>query len=141
MRQRLAFAVLLAAAALSFVQATGLGAGGKPRPRDLTPVPEADAAMSDAGELQASGKLTDMDDDGPASEAVQQPGDVLLHVDGVRVQSAAQLRTALANAGGEAEVVFINAGTGLLDAVRVAPRHGRTGTRTEPVEVGSDGDE
>jgi hypothetical protein len=43
MRPRLAFAALLAAVGWSAVQATGVGAGGNPRPCDLTGAPDADA--------------------------------------------------------------------------------------------------
>jgi hypothetical protein len=54
MRPRLAFAVLLAAAALSFVPATGVGAGGGPRPYGLTPptAPAAEPPKPPPGEAQ-----------------------------------------------------------------------------------------
>ena len=45
MRQCLAFAALVAAAALSLVQVTGIGGGGKPRPCDLAPAPGDAAAV------------------------------------------------------------------------------------------------
>jgi hypothetical protein len=57
-RQRLAFAALLAAAALSFVQATDIGGGGKPRPCELTPPPDMDAEAVEAPRVYDFARLT-----------------------------------------------------------------------------------
>jgi hypothetical protein len=55
MRQFIAVAPLLAAAALSFVAVTGLWTGGKPRPCDLTPAPDVD---TEAVEVRDFARLT-----------------------------------------------------------------------------------
>jgi hypothetical protein len=57
-RQRPASAALLAASALSFVQATGIGGGGKPRPCELITAPDAEAEAVEAARAHVFERLT-----------------------------------------------------------------------------------
>jgi membrane-associated protease RseP (regulator of RpoE activity) len=79
--------------------------------------------------------ITDLDDDGPAAAAGLDVDDTILSVNGIRVQSAEQLRAAFKNAKGRVEVVYISDDTGEVEEVMVTPRNGRIGITMDEVEV------
>jgi S1-C subfamily serine protease len=85
-------------------------------------------------------EITSLTEEGAADEAGLNVGDIILSVNGSRVQTVGELRAALADCGDEAEVVFLTADDGDTQSVMVQPQDGRLGARLNqvPVQEGDD---
>ncbi len=72
---------------------------------------------------------------GPAAKAGLQKGDVILRIDGLRVKSFDDLRTALKNSSGKSSVAYFRPSAGKRDVMEVAVEETRIGVSVEPVSV------
>jgi hypothetical protein len=62
-------------------------------------------------------------------------GDVILSVNGVDTPTYEDLRSALRQAGSEAEVVFINTDNGRTESITLYPDNGKIGIACESTSV------
>jgi C-terminal processing protease CtpA/Prc len=79
--------------------------------------------------------ITNLEDGGPAMVAGLDVDDTILSVNGVRVQSVAELQAVLKKATGPVEVVFISDDSGDVMEVDVTPKNSSLGVTTEVVEL------
>jgi len=73
--------------------------------------------------------------DGPAKKADLRAGDVILGVGKTRTQSFEELQLALAAAGGETDLVFINNENKKVEKIPIKPEQGKIGVAVMPTEL------
>ncbi len=84
--------------------------------------------------------ITDIDEAGPAAEAGLDVDDTILSVNGVRVQTVEELRTALKNVTGPITVVYISDDTEDVEEVEVTVKDGKMGITMEVVKLDDEDD-
>jgi len=97
------------------------------------------AVVDDEEEVEIEGDfgliITDLDEDGPAAEAGLDIDDTIISINGVRVQSMEQMKTALKNVKGTVVIVFISDETEEVEEEDITVRDGKLGATLEVVKL------
>ena len=80
-------------------------------------------------------QIIDVIEGGAAKKADLRQNDVILGVEDRRVNSFEELQTALAQAKGEVNIIFINGENGKLERLPVMPVNGKIGVAVAPIHL------
>jgi S1-C subfamily serine protease len=80
-------------------------------------------------------QIIDVIEGGAAKKADLRQNDVILGVEDRRVNSFEELQSALAQATGEVNIIFINGENGKLERLPVAPVKGKIGVAVAPIHL------
>jgi hypothetical protein len=100
-----------------------------------TPIPSSNVVPIPATPTESGLRITQVVDDGPAKAAELRPGDIIIAVGDVRVRTFEELQSALAQAKGETNIIFINGESGKTERLPVTPADGKLGVAVIPVDL------
>lgn len=109
----------------------------EPAPIYPEPIPTLALAPSqnNSAPSESGLRIDELVDGGVAKDVDLRPGDVIVGVGKIRVQTFEELKLALSLANGEVDIVFINGESGKLERLPLTPNEGKIGVAVVPVEL------